>query len=391
MKSVLKQLPGGVVALGVVSLFMDASSEMIHALLPLFLTSTLGASPLALGAITGAGEAVVALVKLLSGVASDWLGRRKPLVLLGYGLAAATKPFFALAASTGGVLALHLVDRCGKGIRGAPRDALIADITPADQRGAAYGLRQGMDTAGAFIGPSLAMLLMWISANNIRFVFGWAIIPALLAVLTIVFFVREPEQARARTAQTRRQFPIRRAALAQLPRSYWTVVIAASALSLARFSEAFLLLRGSDAGLSGALVPVVMLTMNVVYAFSAYPLGVLADRLSRRQLLTGGVALLVAAHAVLALGGLVPLFAGVLLWGLHMGATQGLLSALVADHSPPELRATAFGMFNLAGAGAALAGGVLAGALWSSPGPAWAFGAGAVLASAALGLALRLR
>jgi MFS family permease len=384
----LRRLPRGVYALGAVSLFMDISSEMIHALLPLFLVSTLGASPLVLGAITGAGEAAVALVKLFSGAISDWLGRRKPLLLLGYGLAAATKPFFALAASAGGVFALHLADRIGKGIRGAPRDALVADLTLPAQRGAAYGLRQSMDTVGAFIGPLLAMLLMGLYSDNIRAVFAWAIVPALIAVGLIVAFVRDaPAYAERRT----RGFPIQRAQLARLPKAYWHLLLLAALMSLARIPEAFLLLRGSDVGLAPALVPVVLLGMNLAYAASAYPFGSWSDGRARAPLLAGGIAMLALAHGALAVGGLTGLAVGVLLWGLHLGATQGLLAAMVADHCPADLCGTAFGVLNVLMAGMTLLGSILAGALWSLVGPVAAFGAAAVLAVVALAVAQRQR
>lgn len=369
-----KALPRGVIALGFVSLFMDISSEMIHALLPLFLTGALGASALTVGVISGVAEATVSITKLFSGVVSDWMGRRKPLLLLGYGLAALTKPIFPLAGAVSTVFAAHVLDRLGKGIRGAPRDALVADLTPPEHRGAAYGLRQSMDTVGAFIGPLLAVALMWASHDNIRYVFSWAVLPALLAVLTIVFFIREPEHVAPAKA---RGFPIRGKALARLPRAYWQVVAITALLMLARFSEAFLILRGQGAGLPVAYVPFILIVMNVAYALSSYPLGVLADRMPRAQLLAAGVALLAISHLALAAGGLGFVFAGVVLWGLHMGATQGLLTALVADSCPEDLRGSAFGLFNLISGLATLVAGVVAGGLWAGMGPQATFIAGA--------------
>lgn len=375
-------LPKGVVALGLVSLFMDLSSEMIHSLLPVFLVTVLGASALSVGFIEGIAEATASITKVFSGVISDWMGRRKPLVLLGYGLAALTKPLFPLATGIGSVLTARFLDRIGKGIRGAPRDALIADITPAAARGTAYGLRQAMDTVGAFAGPLVAMVLMAASHDNFRLVFWVAVIPAVVCVLLIVFGVEESERTRP---AARAHLPLSRDSLRRLSMLFWQVVAFAVVLTLARFSEAFLLLRAENVGLGVTWVPMILIVMNVVYAASAYPFGKLSDNGSRRGLLAWGIVLLIAADLILALSGnywLVGLGAAV--WGLHMGATQGLLSALVADTAPVDLRGTAFGVFNLASGGALLAASVIAGELWTLAGPAMTFYAGAAFASVAL-------
>ena len=370
-------------ALGLVSLLMDTSSEMVHALLPVFLVGTLGASVAAVGLIEGIAEATASVAKLFSGVVSDWFGRRKLLVLLGYGMAAATKPLFPLAGSVGAVLAARFLDRIGKGIRGAPRDALIADVTPVDQRGAAYGLRQAMDTVGAVAGPLLAILLMLATMGDVRLVFWVAVLPALAAVAVIVVGVREPaDQPRP---PGRRPFLLRRAELARLPAAYWRTLAVVAVFTLARFSEAFLVLRAQDVGLSMAWVPLVIVVMNVVYACGAYPLGALADRMDRGRLLGFGIALLVAADVVLAFAPSWPVvLAGAGLWGLHMAATQGLLSAIVADAAPADLRGSAFGMFNLAQGLALLLASVLAGVLWTAAGPSATFLAGAAFAVLAL-------
>lgn len=368
------RLPRGVIALGFVSLCMDTSSEMIHSLLPVFLVSALGVGAMSVGIIEGIAEATAAITKVFSGTLSDWLGRRKPLVLAGYALAALTKPLFPLAQGLGLVLAARFIDRIGKGIRGAPRDALIADITPPGSRGAAFGLRQSMDTVGAVAGPVLALLLMTATQGNFRQVFWYAIPPALLAVLLIVCFVKEPE---ARATPMRRM-PIHRDELRRLPAAYWRVVAFSVVLTLARFSEAFLLLRADSLGLAASHVPLVLVVMNLVYAATAWPAGHWSDRMDRRHLLTAGIALLIAADVQLALttsvGGVL---AGTVLWGLHMGATQGLLSAMVADAAPADLRGTAFGLFNLLTGLALLAASVIAGALWTVAGPAMTFLCGA--------------
>lgn len=375
-------LPRGVIALGLVSLFMDLSSEMIHGLLPVFLVTVLGAGALSVGLIEGIAEATASVAKVFSGVISDWIGRRKPLVLLGYGLAALTKPLFPLATGVGAVLTARFIDRIGKGIRGAPRDALIADITPQEIRGAAYGLRQSMDTVGAFAGPLLAIVLMYVTHDNFRLVFWVASVPAAVCVLLIVFGVKEPESTR-QAAQVR--FPISRANLQRLPPRFWRVVVFAAVLTLARFSEAFLLLRAQGLGLAVTWVPIVLIVMNVVYAASAYPFGKLSDNGSRKKLFAWGIVFLVVADLVLAMAGNVwMVFLGAAVWGLHMGATQGLLSALVADAAPADLRGTAFGVFNLASGIALLAASVIAGGLWVLVGPAMTFYAGAVFSTAAL-------
>ena len=378
------RLPAGIWALGFVSMLMDISSEMIHALLPLFMVGTLGMGVALVGLLEGLAEATALILKVFSGVISDWFGRRKPLAVLGYGLGAATKPLFALATGPGMVFTARLLDRVGKGIRGAPRDALVADITPPEQRGAAFGLRQSLDTVGAFVGPLLAVGLMLLWANDFRAVFAVAIIPAVLCVLLLVLGVKEPERAQGAV----RVNPISKANLRRLPRAYWWVVGVGAVFTLARFSEAFLVLRAEQVGIALALVPLVMVAMNAVYAVTAYPFGKLSDRVSHQRLLLAGLAVLVAADVALALAThWFGLLVGVALWGVHMGMTQGLLAAMVAHESPADLRGTAFGFFNLVSGGAMLAASVVAGLLWQYVGPAWTFGAGALfslLAMAAL-------
>lgn len=383
------RVPAAIWALGLVSLLMDVSSEMIHSLLPLFLAGSLGLSATAIGLLEGLAESTALIVKVFSGALSDWLGRRKALALIGYGLGAFTKPLFALATGPGLVITARLVDRVGKGIRGAPRDALVADLTPPEVRGAAFGLRQALDTVGAFSGPLLATALMLLWANDFRAVFWVAVIPGLLSVLVLALGVREPERA-ADAAQTRQPFPLRRESIARLGRPFWRVVGLGAVFTLARFSEAFLVLRAQQLGVPLALVPLVMVAMNGVYALTAYPFGWLADRTRHGSLLAAGLAVLIAADLVLAAAGSTTLLlVGVGLWGIHMGMTQGLLATLVADTAPADLRGTAFGVFNLAGGVALLAASVIAGLLWDRFGPSMTFWVGAGFALAAL-LALAL-
>jgi MFS family permease len=375
-------LPRGVIVLGFVSLFMDTSSEMIHSLLPAFMVSVLGLNILTVGIIEGIAESTAAVVKIFAGVISDWIGRRKPLVLLGYGLAALTKPLFPLASSAVPVFTARFLDRIGKGIRGAPRDALVADLTPEPMRGAAYGLRQSMDTIGAFVGPALALALMWHSADNFRFVLWIAVLPAAVAVAFVIFGVQEPE---TKSNGEHRRFPLKRREIGRLGIAFWLIVVFGGILTLARFSEAFLLLRAQNVGLAVALVPLVLIAMNVVYAASAYPFGHLSDHVNRGSLLVFGIGFLVAADLVLAGADTVwKVLAGSMLWGLHMGATQGLLTTLVAAAAPSDLRGTAFGVFNLVTGGVLLLASVLAGFLWTAYGPAAPFLAGAVFSTIAL-------
>ena len=370
-----RNLPGTVWALGFASLFMDISSELVHSVLPVFLVTTLGIGIATVGLIEGIAEATAAIVKIFAGALSDYIGRRKPLIVLGYGLAMLTKPLFPLASGATLVITARFIDRVGKGIRGAPRDALITDVTAPEQRGAAFGLRQTLDSVGAFVGPLLALGLMVWMATDIRGVLWFAALPALVSVGCIVVFVREPE--RVATATTRR-IPLSRSELARLPAGFWWVTLFASVLTLARFSDAFLILRAQDVGVSLPWIPAVMVLMNVVYAAGAYPAGLAADHLSRPGLLLAGVAALVAADVALALADSIVLVGvGGVLWGLHMALTQGLLSAMVADHAPIHLRGTAFGVFNLALGLAMLLASAIAGALWQWSGPATTFAAGA--------------
>jgi MFS family permease len=370
------RLPASIWALGLVSLFMDVSSEMIHGLLPVFLVTVLGASVATVGLIEGIGEATASISKLFSGWISDRLGKRKALTVIGYGIAALSKPLFAIAQSSSWVLAARFSDRIGKGIRGAPRDALLGELTPPGLTGAAFGLRQSLDTVGAFAGPLLAIGLMAVFQGDFRRVFWCALIPALASVAVLVIAVREPSGSR-RAAQA----PIRWAETCRVGgRRYWIIVAVGAVLTLARFSEAFLILRAQHAGLSVALAPLVLVTMNIIYAGSAYPVGALSDRFDRKLILAAGFVVLIAADLALAFApGLALVMVGVGLWGLHMGMTQGLLGALVADSAPPALRGSAFGVFNFVSGVALLLASVLAGFLWQMIGPQATFICGAAL------------
>jgi MFS family permease len=373
----LATIPRTVWALGFVSLFMDLSSELVHALLPVFLVTTMGMSVTALGMLEGAAEATALIVRVFSGPLSDYLGRRKGLLLLGYGLAALTKPLFPLATTPALAVTARLLDRAGKGIRGAPRDALVADVAPPEIRGACFGLRQSMDTIGAFLGPALAIVLMFWFAGHIRTVLWFAVVPAFVAVGLIVFGIDESGQAPAHRAF---RSPLHWRALREFPPGYWLIVGVGAMFTLARFSEAFLVLRAQQTGLNLAWIPGVMIVMSLAYSLSAYPAGKLSDRLDRRLLLALGMALLIAADLLLAMGHrVIWVFVGAAVWGLHMGFTQGILAAMVAEAAPSTLRGTAFGVFNVAcGLGVLLAS-AFAGWLWDRYGASTTFLTGAAL------------
>ena len=380
-RSVLRQIPPGVWVLGFVSLLMDISSEMVHSLLPMFMVTTLGVSVFAVGLIEGLAESTALIVKIFSGAFSDYLGKRKGLAVFGYALGALTKPLFAVASTMGVVITARLLDRVGKGIRGAPRDALVADVTPLHLRGAAFGLRQSLDTVGAFLGPLLAVGLMLVWANDFRAVFWVAVIPGAMAVALLLFGLKEPEHRQ--TAP--RTNPIQRRNIKRLTGRYWWVVGIGAVFTLARFSEAFLVLRAQQGGIPMALVPLVMVAMNMVYALSAYPFGKLSDRMSHRGLLALGLVVLIAADLVLASSnhwGFI--LAGVALWGVHMGITQGLLATMVADAAPADLRGTAFGFFSLVSGLAMLLASVLAGLFWDRLGASSTFYLGATFCVLAL-------
>lgn len=385
---ILRQIPRSVWVLGCVSLLMDVSSEIIHSLLPMFLMAGLGASATTIGLIEGIAEATAPVVKVFSGTLSDYLRNRKWLAVAGYGLGALSKPLFAIAPTIGVVVTARIVDRVGKGIRGAPRDALVADVTPVHLRGAAYGLRQSLDTVGAFLGPLLAVAIMLMWRDDFRLAFWLAVIPGMLAVALLAFGIDEP----ARAPGDKRVNPIRRDVVKQLGARYWWVAAVGAVFALARFSEAFLVLRAMGSGVPVALVPLVMVAMNVVYALSAYPFGKLADTTSHTKLMVAGLVMLIAADLVLAHGthwGTVVV--GVALWGLHMGMTQGLLATMVAHAAPSELRGTAFGVFNLLSGVVTLVSSVVAGILWDRVGAAATFYAGAVFSAATIVLLVRLR
>ncbi|WP_245876524.1 MFS transporter [Caldimonas caldifontis] len=380
--SALREIPRGIWVLGFVSMLMDISSEMIHALLPVYLVTVLGTSALVVGVIEGIAEATASITKVFSGALSDRLGRRKQLAAIGYGLAAVTKPVFPLAPTVGWLVAARFIDRVGKGIRGAPRDALVADIAPPHLRGASFGLRQSLDTLGAFLGPLLAIGLMWWTQDAFQTVFWFAVVPAFLAFGLIVFAVKEPAHPPGHRSV---RAPLSRRELARLGGAYWWVVAVGAVFTLARFSEAFLVLRAQEAGLALMWVPAVLVVMNLVYSVAAYPAGALSDRVGRIRLLVAGLVVLVAADLALAfVPGLWGVGVGVVLWGLHMAFTQGLLATLVADTAPADLRGTAFGFFNLVTGVALLAASVVAGLLWDQLGSSATFLAGAGFALVAL-------
>lgn len=381
------RIPRAIWALGFVSLFTDLGSEMVHSVLPVLMAGTLGASALTIGLVEGAAEALVLVTKVFSGYFSDAIGRRKPLVLLGYGLAALVKPLFPLADSMATVTTARLLDRFGKGIRGAPRDALVSDLAPPSIRGACFGLRQSMDTVGAVLGPLAAVALLWAFADDIRTVLWFAAIPGLISIALLLTVVPEPNDGQRRPAR----LPITRQGLAHLGRAFWGLVAVGALVSLARFSEAFLVLRASERGLPLTFIPLVLVVMSGAYMLTAYPAGRISDRLPRATVLAAGMAVLAVANMALAWAdGYAMLFAGIALWGVHLGFTQGILASLIADVAPVEYRGTAFGVFSLVSGAGLLAASALAGLLWEAVNPAATFVAGAVVAAMATVATLRM-
>jgi MFS family permease len=377
-----RKIPGSIWALGMVSLFMDVSSELVHSLLPLFMSSVLGVSMTSIGVVEGIAEATALISKIFSGALSDYLGKRKLLTLIGYGGAALTKPLFPLANGLGLVVAARFIDRIGKGIRGAPRDALMGDLAPPEIRGACFGLRQSLDTVGAFVGPLLAIFFMWLFASNIRSALWIAVIPAFISVAILAWGVQEPASNRPKKGA---RSPIRIRDIQRVGSAYWQLVAVSAILTLARFSEAFLILKAQSTGLRLALVPAVMVVMNIVYSLSAYPVGILSDRMDRKKLLPIGIVFLIVADVVLGVADNFWMLAlGVSLWGLHMGFTQGIFATMVTDTTPPELRGTAYGVYNLVCGIAMLVASVVAGLLWDYFGASATFFSGALFAAFSL-------
>ncbi len=379
------RIPRGVWVLGFVSLLMDVSSELIHSLLPMFMVTTLGASALTVGWIEGIAESTALIIKVFSGALSDYIGKRKGLAVFGYALATLTKPLFALAPTLGVVFAARLLDRVGKGIRGAPRDALVADLTPFEIRGAAFGLRQALDAVGAMLGPILAVVFMLLWADHFRTVFWIAVIPGVASVALLAFGLREP----APTRKVQRTNPIRRENLRRLSGAYWWVVGIGAVFTLARFSEAFLILRAQQTGMAIALVPLALVAMNLAYSLSAFPFGRLSDHINHSTILAIGLVIMMAADLLLASSNEWPVIvAGIALWGVHLGATQGLLATMVADTAPADLRGTAYGFFNLVAGFAMLLASVVAGLLWDRFGAPATFHAAAGFCVVALAMLL---
>jgi len=376
------KLPRNVWILGFVSLLMDLSSEIYHALLPAFITVALGLPALALGAIDGVAEATASFAKLASGRLSDRSRKRKPWVLLGYGLAALSKPLFPIAQGAVELMGARFADRVGKGIRGAPRDAIIADETPPEIRGRAFGLRQALDTVGALIAPLAAVGLMILFMEDIRAVFWIAVIPAALSFLLALIAVKEPvTNLAAATFQ-----PLFRG-FRELDKPVRRLLAVALLFSLARFSEGFLILRALDVGVSAVLSPLALVVFNLGFLALAYPAGALSDRMSPRSILMAGMGVLVAADLILAQEiGVAGLIVGILLWGAHMALTQGVFARMIADIAPDHLRATSFGAFYFVSGIGTLLASLAAGFIWDRDGAATTFIAGAGAAAVALAM-----
>jgi len=381
------RIPRTVWVLGFVSLLMDISSEMIHALLPLFMAGTLGASAIWIGLVEGIGEGTALIAKVFSGVVADRFGHKKRLVFAGYFLGVISKPVFALAGSMPVVLAARFFDRIGKGLRGAPRDAIVADVTDESIRGAAYGLRQSLDAAGAFVGPLLAALLLLLWTEELRSIFWIALIPGAACLALILFGVEDNVTPTVNT----KHIAWKDLKIVITP-AFVQLVILGTLFSLARFSNAFIVLRAADIGIEHAWIPMTVVLMNIAFSLSSYPFGKLADKLNPMKLLALGMVLLALANLLFAYAANYRILAaGIVLFGMHLGATQGIFSTIISEIAPSEVRATAFGIFNFFSGLALLASGLVAGSLWEYMGAQYCFGGGVVFALITLCLIPRFK
>lgn len=381
------RIPRTVWVLGFVSLLMDISSEMIHALLPLFMAGTLGASAIWIGLVEGIGEGTALIAKVFSGVVADRFGHKKRLVFAGYFLGVISKPVFALAGSMPVVLAARFFDRIGKGLRGAPRDAIVADVTDESIRGAAYGLRQSLDAAGAFVGPLLATLLLLLWTEELRSIFWIALIPGAACLALILFGVEDNVTPTVNT----KHIAWKDLKIVMTP-AFVQLVILGTLFSLARFSNAFIVLRAADIGIEHAWIPMTVVLMNIAFSLSSYPFGKLADKLNPMKLLALGMVLLALANLLFAYAANYRILAtGIVLFGMHLGATQGIFSTIISEIAPSEVRATAFGIFNFFSGLALLASGLVAGSLWEYMGAQYCFGGGVVFALITLSLIPRFK
>lgn len=367
---------------------MDSSSELLHSLTPVLLVNVLGASVVSVGLIEGIAEGTASVTKVFAGAISDYFRRRKTLIVLGYALAALTRPLFPLAGSAPVIFAARFLDRMSKASRDAPRDALVADVTAQGQRGAAYGLRVALDSLGSVLGPILAVLLMLFFSGGIRAAMWVAVIPAVLAVIVIAMLVREPEQKQATVRE-----PFDWGKARELPGRYWLIVTVGAIFTAARFSDSFLVLRARDVGLSATYAPMIIVVLSCIYAAGSYPAGAAADRVSPRTLLLVGLSFLIAADLVIGLGhSILPVFVGGALWGCHLALTQGVFSKIVAEFTPSDLRGTGFAIFDLGRGIAFVIANTVAGYWWKASGPSATFFSAAAFATiGGVGLAIATR
>lgn len=368
--AVSPRVPALVWVLGRVSLLTDISSEMILAVLPVYLGTVMGVSMATIGLIEGIAEATAAVMRVFAGAIGDRLGRYKAIVVFGYGLSALSKIVFPFAGSPAPIFAARIIDRVGKGLRTSPRDAMIARATHPSILGRAFGIRQSLDTLGAVFGPLLAIVILGVTHNDFQLLFWIAVAPGVLAVIVLTRAAEEPNGG----ATPLQRIPLTRADLARLGFAFWWIAAGAAFLTFGRGAKAFLVLRTEDVGVPLWLVPIAFVIMNTVYAATAYPVGGLSDRIDRRRLLAAGIVVLILSDVVLAMasGPWVGLL-GVVLWGLHFGMTQGVLATLVVDSAPEPLRGTAFGAFSLLSGFALVASGALGGMVWDAWGPSTLF------------------
>ncbi len=374
-------LPATVWILGIASLLNDVSTEIIHSVLPLYMVTALGASFIAVGLLEGTAEALASVLKVGAGGLSDLLGKRKALVVSGYALSTLVKGCYALAGDMTMVMIARLGDRVGKGIRVGPRDALVADSTSPEQRGAAYGLRQSLDTVGAVIGPGLSFVLLSLWHMDYKNIFAIAIVPGIIAVLLLLIGVREPEKRESKSDDKK----LHKDLLKRLSPAYWSLVVVSFLFNLGNSSDAFILLKGKEAGLALGMVPLMLVVMNVFYAACAYPAGKLSDKLGRVAMLRVGLLFYALVYLGFAFCNTQwQVWTLMALYGVQLGLTQGTLLALVSDVTDADTRGTAFGMISLVTGLALLPASLIAGFLWQNVGSWATFGAGTVCSVVAL-------
>lgn len=359
---------------------MKISSVIVFTLSPLFMTQVLGASIFAVGILEGILEVITLLARIFSGIISDYIHKRKSIIVVGYIFALISRPFLALATRMEDVFLGRAFDRIGNGLDATPRDALVGDLAPPQIKGACYGLRESLSRAGSFAGALLVMALLWLTEGNFSLVFWIGSIPTVLALMVLVIFVKDSPNQQAQHKKPTHKFKLKD--LKKLPLPFWLILLLSGLFMLSNFSGAFLILRAEQTGLDLHLTSLVMIIQNLATAGTAYPVGYLSDKMGRRSMMGVGIVLIVCSDLLLAWGGsLYTILGGVLLWGAEIGITQSILAVFLADTCPQDLRGTGFGLFHFINGCCLLLANVFAGWIWHDVNPSAMFLASAVMAS----------